>query len=121
MSGINILRLPQVAEFALPVGPIRKTFVLRVNRFVSAFRAARNVKGKEHVAFVVEGYRALYDLTKHASYKQILGSASGLDLYLSEVMARAEKRLWQQSALAGKAASYCATHRADLRLNIESQ
>ena len=91
LSGIDILRLPQVAEFALPVGPIRKTFVLRVNRFVSAFRAARNVKGKEHVAFVVEGYRALYDLTQHASYKQILGSASGLNLYLSEVMGKAEK------------------------------
>ncbi|MCH8027629.1 MAG: hypothetical protein IID63_05845 [candidate division Zixibacteria bacterium] len=91
LSGIDILRLPQVAEVALPVGPIRKTFVLRVNKFVSAFRAARNVKGKEHVAFVVEGYRALYDLTQHASYKQILSSASGLDLYLSEVMAKAEK------------------------------
>ena len=91
LSGIDILRLPQVAEMALPVGPIRKTFVLRVNRFVSAFRAARNVKGKEHVAFVVEGYRALYDLTQHASYKRILSSAGGLDLYLSEVMAKAER------------------------------
>ncbi|MCH9024367.1 MAG: hypothetical protein IH931_03455 [candidate division Zixibacteria bacterium] len=91
LSGIDILRLPQVAEMALPVGPIRKTFVLRVNRFVSAFRAARNVKGKEHVGFVVEGYRALYDLTQHASYKQILSSTGGLDLYLSEVMAKAEK------------------------------
>ncbi len=91
LSGIDILRLPQVAEMALPAGPIRKTFVLLVNRFVSAFRAARNVKGKEHVGFVVEGYRALYDLTQHASYKQILSSAGGLDLYLSEVMAKAER------------------------------
>ncbi|UCE23742.1 MAG: hypothetical protein JSU74_10635 [Candidatus Zixiibacteriota bacterium] len=88
MAGISPFRLTEIIDSLFADGPMKQTFQKQAKKFITYFNASQISVGQRQVAFIIDGYRELMQLTRH---KRSVEDIPEYQAYLHRLLHRAER------------------------------
>lgn len=99
LSGVPQNRLSAIIEESVGEGPKKTTLLRHSRQFLSALNSALALEGRERVAAIIEGYRALNDLMTASAGNPVFDAQVDLRAYISDLLAQTEELALQAAGV----------------------